>query len=121
MGYESKNISRIDTEYLFQIEAPKKETIRNFWDSEVNRPSDEVGEGIFLTQDKSILAGYPASDFRSVDDIYSLIHPDDVDKVVNFSVRGLEFINNNMGKPLTYKSQIVFSIRAKGGNYKTFL
>ncbi|SNT31457.1 regulatory protein, luxR family [Ekhidna lutea] len=121
MGYESKNIGWIDTEYLFQVEASEKEIIRNFWDAEFNRPFYEVGQDVFLTQAKSKLAGFAASDFKSVDDIYALIHPDDVNHVVNFSIRGLDFVNHEMKMPLLCRSQFVLRLKSKCGSYKTYL
>jgi DNA-binding CsgD family transcriptional regulator len=78
-------------------------------------PDYELGNDVFRTNPLKKIAGYNSKEFRSLEDTYELIHPDDVEFVFNFSKRTIQFVNNHVENTFESKTEVIFRAKGKGG------
>ena len=97
------------------LELKKSDYFEPFSKFSYHVPDYEVGKNFFRTKPTGQIAGFNVKDFSSIDDIYDLIHPSDVDKVFAFSVQTINFVNEHVNDIWSCKSEIVFRARIRNG------
>ena len=78
-------------------------------------PHYELSKDAFRTNPHKTIAGYNCKEFKSLEDIYGLIHPDDVEFVFKFSKRTIEFFNQHVENSFSAKTEVIFRAKGKGG------
>ncbi|SNT31477.1 PAS fold-containing protein [Ekhidna lutea] len=120
MGYESKNIAIDDLKGVFEPSANSEEqVVRDYFSVESQGPTYEVGKDQFhINKRVRRIVGYSTSELKSLDDLYALIHPNDLDFALDFSIKAISFSNRKIDDLFTCRTQSVFRMKGKGGNYR---
>lgn len=77
--------------------------------------SYEIKKGELHTAGKGKVAGFRLSEINSVDKLYELIHPQDLEGVTNYSIQSICYMNEFGVVPIEHQSKIIFRVRGKGG------
>ncbi|MEQ9007521.1 MAG: helix-turn-helix transcriptional regulator, partial [Ekhidna sp.] len=95
-------------------ETPQPDEIHhNFFDRRNIGPAYEAGKDFFKINSKQSIGGFSCSEFSSLDDIYELIHPQDLSFVIDYAVKAVEFANTQMDNVLSCNGQLIFRIVGK--------
>lgn len=79
--------------------------------------SYEILKGQLLpsTSSTQIIAGYKASEIDSIDKLYEMIHPSDLNYVAKYSIASVNYINDLGMKVLLHQTKLVYRVKGKGG------
>jgi DNA-binding CsgD family transcriptional regulator len=119
---QRKTIEKLGLEYLknaFDQNVPHSKTVDYYSNCPI-KPTYEVGRNYFRVNNKSKIAGYRASEFKHIEDVYNIIHPQDVDFVLNTSIEAISFVNQNMSNPFSCHSKMTFRMIGKGMRVRHF-
>lgn len=112
---------RLQIKDLQNVFVPKKQFTRevDYFKGSYRQPDYELGLDSFRTRESGTILGYDNSEFNSVDQIYDLIHPQDIHFALDYGIKALEYVNHNMLPQFqTVDSKIIFRIRMRNKGYR---
>lgn len=75
----------------------------------------EINEGNLYPNGNQRIAGFRISEIDTIDKLYELIHPSDLELVTQFAISSIKFMNQKGVLILKHQSKIVYRARGKGG------